>query len=85
MMQQIEIRYCLCRGADSIPTPTRWVKDPALPQLQHKSELQHRLQLGHRSQVRLKRKGKKKAQGNIYLLVTYVSLSNGVITVVKKK
>ena len=39
MVQRVNDPACLCGGSSSILDPEQWVKDPALPQLWHRSQL----------------------------------------------
>ena len=40
MAQWLNDAACLCGVADAIPSLAHWVKDPALPLLQHRSQMQ---------------------------------------------
>jgi len=37
--QWVDDSACLCGGVGLIPGPVQWVKDPAMLQLQHRSQL----------------------------------------------
>ena len=69
MVQWFNDLTCLCGIVGSVPSLVQWVKDPALPQLRHRSKMWLGFSLWswnfQMSQVQSK-KGKKKSTNNKY-------------------